>query len=156
MGTGRFAAPLGIRLGIDPSRPMLQMAKARGIETVRGVAEALPFKGASLGSILVMTVLCYFDDPGLAFHEISRVLVPGGRVVVGFLGRGGEIAQRYMHTREKGIFLTHATFYTPEEVIRLMGEAGFSDIEQDTSSHAFLKGFHLINAQRDETSASPP
>jgi ubiquinone/menaquinone biosynthesis C-methylase UbiE len=30
VGTGRFAAPLGIRLGIDPSLPMLRIAKTRG------------------------------------------------------------------------------------------------------------------------------
>jgi ubiquinone/menaquinone biosynthesis C-methylase UbiE len=148
VGTARFAAPLGIRLGIDPSLPMLRMARARGVEAVRGEAEALPFRDTSMRSILVMTSLCYFDDPSLAFREILRVLAPGGRVVIGFLGRGGEIADRYRNTREKGLFLNHATFYTPGEVTRMLGDAGFSDIEQDTTSRAFLKGFHVVTAVR--------
>jgi SAM-dependent methyltransferase len=147
VGTGRFAVPLGIRLGIDPSLPMLRMARARGVEAVRGVAEALPFKDASMGSVLVMTSLCYFDDPRLAFREISRILAPGGRIVIGFLGRGGEIAERYRNTSEKGIFLAHATFYTPREVTSMLGKSGFSDIEEDTTGQVFKQGFHVMIAR---------
>jgi len=148
VGTGRFAAPLGIRLGIDPSLPMLRMARVRGVEAVRGEAEALPFGDASMGSILLMTTLCYFDDPRLAFREILRVLAPGGRVVIGFLSRGGEIAERYRNTREKGLFLAQATFYTPGEVTRMLREAGFANITMDTTGHAFIKGFHVVTAVR--------
>lgn len=46
VGTGRFAAPLGVPVGVDPSGAMLCRAAARGIETVRGVAEALPVPDA--------------------------------------------------------------------------------------------------------------
>jgi ubiquinone/menaquinone biosynthesis C-methylase UbiE len=148
VGTGRFAAPLGIRLGIDPSRPMLRMARARKVEVIQGRAEALPLRDQSMRSILVMTSLCYFDDPVLAFREISRVLVPGGRVVIGFLGRGGEIAEHYRHTDEKGTFLTHATFYTPKEVARMLAGAGLADIERDSSRRAPVKGFHVMIASR--------
>ena len=150
VGTGRFAAPLGIRLGLDPSLPMLQIARSRGVEVVRGVAEALPFRDASMGSILLMTSLCYLDDPRLAFREVTRVLVPGGRVAIGFLGRGGEIAERYRETGEKGTFLAHATFYTPEEVVSMLGEAGLSGIGQETAGSAPVKGFHVVTARRPE------
>ncbi len=43
VGSGLFAGPLGIKMGIDPSRVMLEKANARGIHTTQGVAEALPF-----------------------------------------------------------------------------------------------------------------
>lgn len=43
VGTGRFAAPLGVRLGIDPAYEMLTYASKRGISVVQAVAEALPF-----------------------------------------------------------------------------------------------------------------
>ena len=43
VGTGRFAAPLGIKLGIEPSKAMRQIAqRKRAIEVICGVAEALP------------------------------------------------------------------------------------------------------------------
>jgi 7,8-dihydropterin-6-yl-methyl-4-(beta-D-ribofuranosyl)aminobenzene 5'-phosphate synthase len=47
VGTGRFAAPLGISVGLDPSAAMLEHASARGIRVVRGVAEQLPFATGS-------------------------------------------------------------------------------------------------------------
>jgi SAM-dependent methyltransferase len=47
VGTGRFAAPLGISVGLDPSGAMLAYAIARGVSGIQGVAEALPFKDAA-------------------------------------------------------------------------------------------------------------
>ena len=32
VGTGRFAAPLGITAGVDPSKNMIKIAKKRGID----------------------------------------------------------------------------------------------------------------------------
>jgi SAM-dependent methyltransferase len=151
VGTGRFAGPLGIRLGIDPSLPMLRIARTRGVEAVRALAEALPFRDSSMGSILVMTALCYFDDPGLALGEISRVLEPGGRLVIGFLGRGGQIAEKYTDTTEKGTYLAHATFYSPEEVASMLREAGLTGISMDAHGNAFMKGFHVVTATRPAT-----
>ena len=40
VGTGRFAVPLGIRWGMDPSIRMVKMAKARGLQVVAARAEA--------------------------------------------------------------------------------------------------------------------
>ena len=151
VGTGRFAAPLGIRLGLDPSLPMLRMARARGVEVIRGIAEALPLSDASLQSVLVMTSLCYFDDPWRAFGEIYRVLAPGGRLTIGFLGRGEEIAVKYRENGEKGTFLAHARFSTPEEVTSLLARAGFTMPGEVDTGGAGLRGFHVVTATRPGT-----
>ncbi len=148
VGTGRFAGPLGIRLGLDPSRPMLRLARSRGIQAIQGVAEALPFRDAALGSVLVMTSLCYLDDPWQAFREISRVLRPGGRVIIGFLGRGGVIAEGYRQTGDKGTFLAHAAFFTPGEVVLMLEGTGFTAIEEQNHGNAAVKGFHVVTARR--------
>ena len=42
VGTGRFAAPLGIKVGVDPSMTMLTYAAKRGVLGLQGTAEALP------------------------------------------------------------------------------------------------------------------
>ncbi|HPU77474.1 MAG TPA: class I SAM-dependent methyltransferase, partial [Thermosynergistes sp.] len=43
VGTGRFAVPLGVFTGLEPSPAMAEIARAKGVNVVEGVAEALPF-----------------------------------------------------------------------------------------------------------------
>ena len=43
VGSGRFAAPLGIKVGVEPAGKMREIAKQRGIKVIDGVAENLPF-----------------------------------------------------------------------------------------------------------------
>ena len=62
VGSGRFAAPLGIREGVDPSSPMLQKAAARGIKTIAAEAENLPYASRSLQGILLVVTLCFLRE----------------------------------------------------------------------------------------------
>ena len=41
VGTGRFALPLGIKVGVDPSRKMAEISRKRGIQVYEAVAEQL-------------------------------------------------------------------------------------------------------------------
>jgi SAM-dependent methyltransferase len=85
VGTGRFAAPLGIRGGIDPSPAMAAIARARGVEVTIAKAEQLPFAAEKFDYALMVTTICFVDDLGAAFREAARVLKPGGGLVVGLL-----------------------------------------------------------------------
>ncbi len=125
VGSGRFAVPLGIPLGIEPSVALGRMARRRGIEVLRGVGEYLPVKDESCSSVLMMTVICFFDDPARAFAEAYRVLVPGGVLVAGFLERGGTVIQAYLHGDVRHRFLSQGRFYISEEVRTLLRGAGF-------------------------------
>src|SRR4030042_6580689 len=49
VGTGRFAVPLGIEVGVEPAEAMAVIARRRGIKVFRAVAEALPFRRGSFG-----------------------------------------------------------------------------------------------------------
>ena len=102
VGSGRFAVPFGIRYGIDPSRELVRMAKNRGIEVVLGEGEHLPYRAGSFDYVLMMTVICFLDDVIAVFHEVNRVLRPGGMLVVGFIEEGGEIQRMYQHVSIKG------------------------------------------------------
>jgi SAM-dependent methyltransferase len=126
VGSGRFAAALGIGHGIDPSLPLARMARMRGIGVVRGCGENLPYRDGSFDAIVMMTVICYLDNISLAFREAFRVLVPAGRIVIGFLERDGEVCRTYRTEPEKGRFLRHARFFSPDEVARELTGAGFS------------------------------
>jgi ubiquinone/menaquinone biosynthesis C-methylase UbiE len=147
VGSGRFAVPLGIEYGLDPSRPLTTMAKARGIGVVLGCAEHLPYRGGSFDNVLMMTVICFVDNIPSAFQEVCRVLVPSGRLIIGFLERDGEIFRHYHSEPEKGRFLRHARFYTVKEIVRALENAGFSSVEITARS----RGFCVLTANRPST-----
>lgn len=38
VGTGRFAAPFGVSVGVEPAPRMAELARQRGIEVLEGIA----------------------------------------------------------------------------------------------------------------------
>jgi ubiquinone/menaquinone biosynthesis C-methylase UbiE len=142
VGSGRFASSLGIGHGIDPSRPLLEMAKGRGTEVVHGEGEHLPYRAGSFDHILMMTVICYLENPGKVLQEAYRVLAHGGSLVIGFIEKDGEIARRYRNETIKGRFLRFARFRTIGEVTELMKLAGFAEValREGTSGFCVMTG----------------
>jgi len=131
VGTGRFAGPLGVAVGLDPSRSMMEVARRRGVLPVRGVAERLPFGDEKFDLVLMVTVVFLLRDRAAAFREAYRALIPGGSLVVGFIDRESLLGQRYQAKKEAGDasgFYGKARFLGPEEMIDHIEEAGFSDL----------------------------
>jgi ubiquinone/menaquinone biosynthesis C-methylase UbiE len=126
VGSGRFAAPLGVQVGLDPSRAMLAYAAARGIEVVQGTAEELPFADASFDHSLVVTTICFVDSPEEMLAEAHRVLRPRGSLVIGFIDRESALGQDYLAHQFENVFYREATFYSAAEVARLLEECGFA------------------------------
>jgi ubiquinone/menaquinone biosynthesis C-methylase UbiE len=137
VGSGRFAVPLKITYGIDPSRNLARMAKHRGVEVTCAEAEHLPFRTGSFDFVLMMTVICFLESVPQAFQETYRVLGPGGTFITGFIEAGGEIFQQYRHEPIKGRFLRFATFRTCDEVSGFFKDAGFGDIAVLQRKHGF-------------------
>jgi ubiquinone/menaquinone biosynthesis C-methylase UbiE len=128
VGTGRFAAPLGIEFGIEPSVSMGKIAQRRGINVIRAIAEALPIKGEYFDIVLMITVICFVDEIETALEEVLRILKSGGVVVIGFIDQTSSIAAKYQATKSENVFYKEAIFYTPEEVCYHLKKAGFRDI----------------------------
>lgn len=128
VGTGRFAVPLGISVGVEPSLSMAELARQRGIEVLEGVAEALPFPDNSFDFAVMVTVVCFLDDIAKAFKEALRILKPGGNLVVGFIDRESELGRIYGQKKEQSSFYRDATFYSANEVETLLINAGFSGV----------------------------
>lgn len=90
-GNGALArelAPFVQRIiGVDQSDAMLAAGRSQSqgidnIELRQGELSALPIDDASVDATLCVIVLSYVADPAEAIAEMSRVLRPGGRVVI--------------------------------------------------------------------------
>ena len=125
VGTGRFAAALGIPLGVDPCISMLRKARGRHLLAVGGIAEALPFADQAFDYGLVVTTLCFVDDAQAMMHEARRVLKPSGKLVVGFIDRDSPLGQHYLARQPESVFYRDATFYSVADVEVLLTDAGF-------------------------------
>lgn len=127
VGTGRFALPLGISIGVEPARGMAEVARQRGIEVHEGVAEALPFGDNSFDYAVMVTVVCFLDDVAKAFYEAWRILKPGGFLLIGFIDRESELGRIYEQKKEHGTFYRDATFYLVSDLVLLLRKAGFAE-----------------------------
>lgn len=127
VGTGRFAAPLKIRCGVEPAAKMAVLARKRGVEVAEGTAERLPFEDGRFDFALMVTVLCFVDDPPAALREARRVLKPGGVLVVGLVDRASPPGKSLQKLKGESLFYREATFHSAAEVVELMQGAGFAD-----------------------------
>lgn len=127
VGSGRFAVPLGIRYGVDPSPKMLNIARRRGIRAVYGVAEKLPFRDSSFDLVLMVTTICFLDDIESAFREVYRILSPDGLFIIGFIDKTTPLGRAYQEKKTHNVFYQLATFYSVEEVVSLLKDLSFDD-----------------------------
>ena len=151
VGSGRFAAQLGVEVGVEPSKAMRKLAKARGIEVYDAVAEKLPFYEGLFDFALMVTTICFVDDVRESFIEAKRVLKKGGRFILGFVDRNSTLGKTYELHKEENVFYRDATFYSTDEVITLLQECGFqkpqvvqtifSDFRKLTAVEPFTEGY---------------
>lgn len=96
-GDGELAVALselgGEVVGVDLSPAMIEAAERRaqksGLKVAFKVASAqkLPFRDAQFDVVVAVTVLCFVRDTAPVFQEMARVMRPGGRLVIGELGK---------------------------------------------------------------------
>ncbi|MFW5945494.1 MAG: class I SAM-dependent methyltransferase [Candidatus Natronoplasma sp.] len=127
VGSGRFAYPLSIDFGLDPSKKMLQLANERGIQVVRSIGENLPFQDESFDFALIVTTICFFDDPLEALKETARILKSEGAVIIGFIDKESPLGHIYQKKKDDNVFYSVAKFFSVEEVIELLKKTGFSN-----------------------------
>ncbi len=127
VGSGRFAEPLGIPLGVEPSRQMAALAKERGVQIMHGVAEHLPVGDGSFNFVLMVTTICFVADIDKALLEAQRVLALNGDCLLGLVDRSSALGQQYLQRQGESLFYRDAVFYSVEEVVVHLRHAGFHD-----------------------------
>ncbi len=126
VGTGRFAAALGIKTGVEPAAAMAEYARARGITVHMGVAEALPLPPESYDAVFFITSLCFVHDVRKAFAEARRILRPGGTCIVGMLPKSSRLGRSMDAAGGDDPFFRHATLRETRDVVRELDRAGLS------------------------------
>ena len=114
--------------GLDASADMLAAARRRtkaagvDVDLVEGEAGDPPFPAGHFDCVVSVATLCFVHDPRQAIREMVRVLQPGGRLILGELGRWnlwaaqrrvkgwlGADLWRSAHFRSRGDLLSLAT-----------------------------------------------
>ncbi len=129
VGTARFAAPLHIEYGIDPSPQMVRIAARRQITAVIGRGESIPFCDQTFDFVLMATVICFVQDLERAIAESARVLKTQGSLILAFIDRDSPLGHEYQSDVESKGFFRHAKFHTLNEVRALLKGREFGQQE---------------------------
>jgi len=129
VGSGRFALPLAIKVGIEPSKKLINISRKRGLQVIKAVAEKLPIKDEKFDFILMVTTICFLDNVFKSFQETYRILKKDGILIVGFIDKNSDLGLKYQSKKIKSRFYNSATFYSVDDVVRLLRKAFFDDIK---------------------------
>lgn len=123
VGTGRFAGPLGIEYGIDPSVKMIRIARSRGVKAKIGSGEDLPFADHFFDYVAIINALCFVNDPIKVLEEAKRVLKKDGKIIVGIIDRDSFLGKFYQ--KKKSVFYAQAHFLSVRNAAEMLKKAGF-------------------------------
>ena len=120
-------------VGIDLSPEMVRQARefASGLANVHfeiADSEHLPFDNGAFTAVVCSNSFHHYPDPGRAVGEMTRVLAPGGRLVLGDAcsdRTAARIADVFLRRFEPG----HVRLYRSDELGAFVRGAGLSRVE---------------------------
>jgi len=166
VGTGRFSISFGITIGVEPSSAMAEIARSRGITIYDAQAENLPFDDNAFDFALMVTAICFLEDPLQALKEIRRILRPAGKIIIGMLDKDSPLGKLYEMEKHDSKFFKQAVFYSVYQVLEWLKILEYGHIqtlqtvfhkpEEITALEPIREGhgegfFVVISAQKEET-----
>ncbi|MGD9014851.1 MAG: methyltransferase domain-containing protein [Candidatus Omnitrophota bacterium] len=124
VGTGRFAAPLGIGIGVDPAKNMIALAWQRGVDAKLGYGEHLTFRNATFDYVTIIITICFVQDPQKVLEQANRVLKKNGKVIIGIIDKNSFLGKFYQNKRS--VFYKQANFFSVREITDLLKATGFN------------------------------
>lgn len=128
VGTGKFAQPLGIVYGVEPSGNMYKIAQKLNIKIVKGQAECLLIKSDIFNWAIMVTTICFVEAPFKSIKEMYRILKFGGKSSIGIIDKDSYLGRKYQLNKDKSVFYRDATFFSSKEIISLLKMAKFKNI----------------------------
>ena len=111
---GQFAAAARERgwraAGVELNPPAVRRARARGVEVVEGDVQTVDLGQARFDVVTAWDVLEHVPDPRLFVDRISRLVAPGGAVVLTTLNRRALVARAF-RARWSMIVEDHFTYW---------------------------------------------
>jgi len=128
--------------GVEPSSALLPKKRSEGaaFRLLRGKAEKLPCPAGSADLVLLKEVLDHCYDPAAVLKEASRVLRPGGLVLL-TLTNDRAWYKRLLPGRAARIKagqLDHLFFFHPDWVRELLQRAAFTELGEEDSHYLRL------------------
>ncbi|MBE2188726.1 MAG: class I SAM-dependent methyltransferase [Candidatus Kapabacteria bacterium] len=129
VGTGRFAKPLNIKFGVEPSENMAKVAEQRGIKVYRAYAENLPIDNSTFDFVLMVTTVCFLSDIPKTFSEVHRILKPNGEIILAIIDKNSELGRKYEKEKSSNKFYSDAHFHSTEELTALLQQSRFQNFQ---------------------------
>jgi SAM-dependent methyltransferase len=124
---------------LERARGLAKRRRVRNIIWKRGELEKLPMRDASVDVALFSQALHHASDPATALSEASRVLVPGGKLLVLDLR---EHDQTWVRDRLGDVWLG----FTDEQLARLLKQTGLMDVNVSIGSRRAGDPFTVLIA----------
>lgn len=139
--------------GIDLTQPFCEAANAMSewlgladrVRCFHGDATALPFDDGTFDAAMTIHAGMNIPAKDALYAGARRVLKPGGLFAVYDVlqGEGGSVLHPVPWARDA----THSYLSTPEEMRKLLTEAGFEILDEHDSTEASLKWFEEVKAR---------
>lgn len=141
---GWFLEAAGARgfetVGIEPDTAIADLAEKRGLRVLRGLFPDVLDDGERFDVVIFNDVLEHIPDPRAVVQAAGRALVPEGHLVVnapsseGLLFRTAAALDRlgvagpYERLWQKGFPSPHVSYFHPDHVATLAGEAALDEV----------------------------